>query len=129
MDEFKQHMQQRADELDTDVPRERVWQAINQDLQPVKRSAVLVYMKWGVAACIIGLVGFGLYKLHEKLSKKGKNNESIYENSDSTGIFMTVAGVIYLFVMLVFILCIDNIVDGFFNPEYWALHKIMNLLK
>lgn len=58
-------MQQRTEELDMDEPRERVWQAINQNLQPVKRSAILVYMKWAVAACVIGLAGFGLYKLQD----------------------------------------------------------------
>lgn len=58
-------MQKRADELDMDVPRERVWQAISQDLQPVKRNATLLYMKWAIAACIIGLAGFGLYKLQD----------------------------------------------------------------
>lgn len=63
-------MQQRAEELDIDVPRERVWQAINQNLQPVKRSAALVYIKWAVAACVIGLAGLGLYKLQD-------NNRSV----------------------------------------------------
>ena len=85
MDEFKKYIQQRAEELDMAMPRERVWQAINQDLQPVKRNTTLVYMKWAVAACIIGLVGFGLYKLQDnsKLQitsyqePKTKNQETV----------------------------------------------------
>ena len=84
-------MQQRAEELDTDVPKERVWQAINQDLQPIKRSATLLYMKWVVAACVIGLAGFGLYKLQETNIKlqtakvEGtRNKEQVSKNQDSS---------------------------------------------
>ena len=65
MDEFKKYINQRAEELDIDVPLEKVWQAIKQDLQPAKRNATLVYMKWAVAACVIVLAGFGLYKLQD----------------------------------------------------------------
>jgi hypothetical protein len=65
MDEFKKYINQRAEELDLDMPREKVWQAIKQDLQPAKRNATLVYMKWAVAACVISLAGFGLYKVQD----------------------------------------------------------------
>ncbi len=66
MDELKKYINQRAEQLDIDVPKEKVWLAIKQDLQPVKRNATLVYMKWAVAACVIALAGFGLYKFQDK---------------------------------------------------------------
>lgn len=62
MDEFKKYINQRAEELDIDMPSEKVWQVIKQDIQPAKPNATLVYMKWAVAACVIVLAGFGLYK-------------------------------------------------------------------
>ena len=63
MDQFKEHIQQRVNELDIDVPRENVWQAIKQEVKPVKANAKLLYMKWVVAACVIALTGFGGYML------------------------------------------------------------------
>ena len=69
MDEFKKYINQRADELDIDMPREKVWQSIKQDLQPAKRNATLVYMKWAIAACVIALAGFGLYKIQDTSQK------------------------------------------------------------
>ncbi len=65
MDDLKKYINQRAEELDIDMPREKVWESIKQDLQPAKRNATLVYMKWAVAACVIALVGFGLYKIQD----------------------------------------------------------------
>ena len=63
MDDFKKYITQRVEELDIDMPREKVWESIKQNLQPAARNAILVYIKWAVAACVIALAGFGLYKL------------------------------------------------------------------
>jgi hypothetical protein len=66
MDDFKKYLQQRSDDLDVDMPREKVWQGINKELNPAKPMAALVYMKWAVAACVIALAGFGGYVLLNK---------------------------------------------------------------
>lgn len=66
MDDFKKYLQQRSDDLDVDMPREKVWQGINKELNPAKPMVALVYMKWAVAACVIALAGFGGYVLLNK---------------------------------------------------------------
>lgn len=66
MDDFKKYLQQRSDDLDVDMPREKVWQGINKELNPAKPMAALVYMKWAVAACVVALAGFGGYVLLNK---------------------------------------------------------------
>ncbi len=63
MDEFKKYIQQRSDDMDVDMPRDKVWQGINKELNPIKPMAALVYIKWAVAACVIALAGFGAYML------------------------------------------------------------------
>ena len=63
MDEFKKYIQQRSDDMDVDMPRDKVWQGINKELNPIKPMAALVYIKWAVAACVIALAGFGGYIL------------------------------------------------------------------
>ena len=59
MDEFKKYLQKRSDDMDVDMPTDKVWQGINKALNPTKPLAALVYIKWAVAACVIALAGFG----------------------------------------------------------------------
>ncbi len=66
MDEFKKYIRQRAEDMDVDLPRERVWLAVKQEVKPAKPKLVLVYMKWAVAACVIALAGFGGYAILNK---------------------------------------------------------------
>lgn len=66
MDDFKKHLQQHSDNLDVDIPRDKVWLGINKELNPAKPLAALVYIKWAVAACVIALAGFGGYMLLNK---------------------------------------------------------------
>ncbi len=66
MDDFKKYLQQHSDELDVDMPRDKVWLGINKELNPAKPMAALVYIKWAVAACVIALAGFGGYMLLNK---------------------------------------------------------------
>lgn len=66
MDDFKKYLQLHSDDLDVDIPRDKVWLGINKELNPAKPLAALVYIKWAVAACVIALAGFGGYMLLNK---------------------------------------------------------------
>ncbi|MBC7650217.1 MAG: hypothetical protein H7101_00550, partial [Deinococcales bacterium] len=82
MDEFKKYINQRIEELDIDMPSEKVWQSIKQDLARVKHNATFIYMKWAVAACVITLAGFGLYKLQiTSITTTPANNQQIAINN------------------------------------------------
>jgi len=64
MDELKKYMQQHLAELDSDEPRERVWQNIQQKTTPVKKANVIMMAtRWAVAACVIALAGVGGWHL------------------------------------------------------------------
>lgn len=63
MDRFKQYIQDHADELDTDLPRDAVWQHIQQQTAPAPKVRPL-YRMLAVAACIAGLAAACLWVLH-----------------------------------------------------------------
>ena len=74
MDKFKQYLQQKADDLDDDVPSQKVWNNIAKNLHPLqkdlsadksnhKKGFVIKLAKWSAAACIFALAGIGVWHL------------------------------------------------------------------
>ncbi len=62
MDELKKYIQNHAEELDLDEPRPQVWQNIQRETQPVKKTSVVVMItRWAAAACILALAGIGAW--------------------------------------------------------------------
>lgn len=62
MDELKKYLQSRADELDLDEPRPRVWQNIRQEVSGVKKTnVVMLVTRWAAAACVLALAGIGVW--------------------------------------------------------------------
>lgn len=58
MDDFKQYMQQHANQMDFDEPGEAVWENIAEKTKkPKPGSNVLLYMRFAAAACLIILAG------------------------------------------------------------------------
>ena len=76
---------------------------------------------------IIVLIGFFLLKAHNYLSNDTK--ELSYDNNDIIGIFMTSAVIIYAILLIGAICMISDVINGYFNPEYWSLNRILNALK
>jgi hypothetical protein len=87
MDKFKQYLQQKADELDDDVPSQKVWNHIAKNLHPLqkdlltvadkptqKKGLVIKLAKWAAAACIFALAGIGLWHL---ISDKNVVNQNV----------------------------------------------------
>ena len=68
MDELKKHIQQKLNDLDIDEPSEDGWQHIQQNLFPPKRVVIALPVRWVAAACVVLLVGIGIFlfdKNHE----------------------------------------------------------------
>lgn len=79
---------------------------------------------------IIMVFGYVLLKFHLDFSKetldKHGYKETIYEDNESTVWIMVVLGVLWVFLFLIVFCSLGDVVNGFFNPEYWALKQIIN---
>jgi hypothetical protein len=83
MDELKKYIRNHAEELDLDEPRAQVWQNIQRETQPAKKTSVVVMItRWAAAACILALAGIGAWYLfgdknnttHTEVIAKGTAN-------------------------------------------------------
>lgn len=71
--------------------------------------------------------GIVLYRLHIKFSKETYNKNSIYyEYQEAAAIPMIVGFLIFLLLAVCGFFCIEDMINGFINPEYWALSKILS---
>lgn len=86
---------------------------------------------------VIGIASFLLYKVHRRLLKPSDDNEKSmyrYENGydkygAATGLPMILAAITLSFLIIVCLFSMDDIVNGYFNPEYWALETILKSVK
>ena len=77
---------------------------------------------------LIGIYGIVLWKIHKRMLKKEDNvfSENFYEKHDLAVIYpMAFAGLTFFVLALALFASIGDIYNGYFNPEYWALQKIM----
>ncbi len=79
--------------------------------------------------CVM-LFGCILWKIHKRLLKKDsedKYSETGYEKHEEGVIIpMLVAVIIFLILFIACFFCFSDIINGYFNPEYWALRRILN---
>lgn len=82
---------------------------------------------------LILLFGWGLWKIHKRLLKKsgdGNYSENLYEEWGMVAMFPMILGALIFGIMLMISLfSISDVVNGYFNPEYWALKEVLNSLK
>jgi len=80
---------------------------------------------------IIWGFGYVLYKIHRKLSKSNgyKHGGCLYDEYDGIGIVMIIVAMVWSFLALAAFFCIGDVVNGFLNPEYWALNRVLSTLK
>lgn len=74
---------------------------------------------------IVLLIGLGLWRAHKHFNNS--DNDMCYNDSDGgLEVFMTVGCVVYAFLFVGCLFCVDRIINGYFNPEFWALNYILN---
>lgn len=82
---------------------------------------------------LIVLFGWMLYKIHRKLMVKkdydGYNETGYSHYEELAGIPMVIGGIVFAIMFICAFCCIGDVVNGYFNPEYWALNKVMSSLK
>lgn len=75
------------------------------------------------------LLGYILYRVHKRLAKEDEDGYSGYEMYPAAGPVMIVASAIFSILFLVVFCCFSNVVNGYFNPEYWALQKVLRIFE
>jgi hypothetical protein len=71
------------------------------------------------------LFGLFLYKIHIKFCDS-ENKWSYYEKEEALAIPMVIAAMLFFVFFLIMLFSCGNIINGLFNPEYWALNKILS---
>ena len=91
---------------------------------PISATVILIQIIFTV------LSGIFLWKLHKYFSKETDERYSMYERSNGgLEVLLIIFSVLILIIGIVSFFQIENVLNGYFNPEYWALNKILNILK
>ena len=80
-----------------------------------------------IQTAIIVLIGWILWKVHKKLMDD-TSKISYSEHQEAVGIPMILLSIVVLVFFICAFCCSAEIVYGYFNPEYWALHKVLELM-
>lgn len=77
---------------------------------------------------------YGTWRLHRYYSAPINDDEDYldctrYEENDLAIIIVVVFGVVSLVMLFCILSAIPGIINGYFNPEYWALKEILNSVK
>jgi ABC-type phosphate transport system permease subunit len=79
------------------------------------------------------LFGITLWKIHKKLMKKvsdDKYAETGYDKYEEGAIVpMILSTVVFAILFIICFCCIGDIINGYFNPEYWALKTVLNSIR
>lgn len=84
---------------------------------------------------LLTLIIYDVYRLHKYFSAPSPDADKYYTNrtrydDNDTAILIMVSGTMASAIMLIIIICtIPDIINGYFNPEYWALKEILNSVK
>jgi len=71
---------------------------------------------------IVIIVGILLFKLHKRLMKENKDEYSVF------ALPMIISAISWAILFITSLTFLGDIINGFINPEYWALNKILNIL-
>lgn len=77
--------------------------------------------------------GLILWKIHKHLMKKedrdDRYSQTLYDKyEEGARIPMIVAVIIFIILSISCFYSIGNVVNGYFNPEYWALRTILTVI-
>lgn len=118
MEELTNVLSQLAEKLGTTT--EYLWSVLIKQA-PISALTTLFQM---VLFVVVGII---LFKIHKWLCQTPEGNyNSRYDDYEELAVIpMLLAGIGYIIVMIILFFCISDVVNGFFNPEYWALKEIL----
>lgn len=121
MENLTELLEKLAEKLGTTT--EYLWGVLIKQA-PISAASDLLYF------ILVVFGGIVLYKVHRKLAKEEDDGDSIYYDLEEAAIVpMVFASIVWAILFIVCFFSIDNIITGFFNPEYWALDEVMSLIK
>jgi hypothetical protein len=89
---------------------------------PVDAAISLVQILLMVSA------GYFLVVINNNRIAYNKENADSYSDDSLYCAALAVGGVIYVLMLFFCLGLIEDVINGFFNPEYWALNKILNTI-
>ena len=99
---------------------EYLWRALLKQA-PIAATTTLIQIT------LIMLFGWSLYKIHKRLMKKDANGDTLYYDHEELAVIPMVMGAFIFGIMFICAFCsIDDVINGYFNPEYWALRDILS---
>lgn len=102
---------------------EYLWEILLRQA-PISSTIILIQSIFTV------LSGIFLWRLHKYFSKETDEDYSMYDRGNG-GLesLMVIFSALILVICIALFFAIENMLNGYFNPEYWALNKILNVLK
>lgn len=76
---------------------------------------------------LIGVAWYWLYRGHKYLLNE--DNKFNYEDYNGMNIIMGIVAALLLIITIVAFFSIDLVINGYFNPEFWALDYVLRALK
>lgn len=91
----------------------------------IKQAAIAAYTNLSV---IIFTILFGISIL---LTNRYYKKTAKYVNKDNNWTVETIVFMVVIFAILLIAsaVCIPPMINGFFNPEYWALQEVLSVIK
>lgn len=121
MEELTNLLSQLAEKLGTTT--EYLWSVLIKQA-PISALTTLLQMVFMV------VVGIALFKVHKWLCKTPEGEHySRYDDYEELAVVpMILAGIGYMIIVIILFFCMSDVVNGLFNPEYWALKEILGKL-
>lgn len=119
--ETQELLQKLAEKLGTTV--EYLWQVLLKQAQIDAFTTLFQF-------ALIALFGITLYRLHKKFLKPisdDRYSDNLYSKYDE-GIIcpMFIGAIVFAILAICAFFSITDMVNGFLNPEYWALQRILS---
>lgn len=91
---------------------------------PISALTDLIYF------ILFSIGGIILFKVHKSFSKPGEDTwENKYDENEELGFAMCLIAFVWTILFIVAFFSLGNVINGFFNPEYWALNQVISNLK
>lgn len=118
-DETQKLIEQLAQKLGTTT--EYLWSVLLRQA-PVDATITLMQI------LLVIFSGIALYKMNKHFSDD--DNKISYDSADVAIVIpMVICAIIWIILAIACFFCIGDVINGYFNPEFWALDYILGLLK